>query len=81
VRRTGGLRDTVIDIGDGGFGLCHDQTSVSDAVHSIGRAIQLFADTKKFDAVRKEIQQIDHSWNSVAETYISVYQSISKQHL
>ncbi len=81
VRRTGGLRDTVIDIGDGGFGLCHDQTTVADVVHSIGRAIQLFADTKKFDAVRKEIQQIDHSWNSVAETYISVYQSISKQHL
>lgn len=76
VRRTGGLKDTVLDIGDGGFGICHDQTSVHDVNHSISRGIDLFYDSEKFNTVRKTIMQIDHSWDKVAEEYISVYQSI-----
>lgn len=78
VRRTGGLRDTVIDMGDGGFGICHNETSVSDVNHSISRAVALFQDIKKFDAIRKTIQQIDHSWDKVAEEYVAVYQSLKK---
>ncbi len=76
VRRTGGLRDTVPDMGDGGFGICHNQTSVEDVVHSISRAVELFQDTKKFDALRKTIQQIDHSWDKVAQAYTAVYYSL-----
>lgn len=76
VRRTGGLKDTVIDMGDGGFGICHDQTSVYDVNYSITRAIDLFNDPKKFDAIRRTAMQIDHSWESVAQQYISVYQSL-----
>jgi len=78
VRRTGGLRDTVTDFGDGGFGICHNQTSVFDVNHAITRAIGLFQDAKKWDAIRKEIMQIDHSWDKVAEEYIEVYQSLKK---
>jgi len=76
VRRTGGLRDTVIDMGDGGFGICHDNTSVYDVNHSITRAIDLFNDKPKFDSIRKTAMQIDHSWESVAQQYINVYQSL-----
>jgi starch synthase len=76
VRRTGGLRDTVLDIGDGGFGICHDQASVFDVNYSINRAIDLYKDTKKFDIVRSTAMQIDHSWDTVAEEYITVYQSL-----
>ena len=76
VRRTGGLKDTVLDIGDGGFGICHDQTSVFDVNHSITRAIDLYYDTKVFDQTRKKIMQIDHSWEKVAQEYIAVYQSL-----
>lgn len=76
VRRTGGLKDTVIDIGDGGFGICHNQTSVFDVTHSMYRAIVLYEDTKSFDAVRKTCMQIDHSWDKVAEEYSTVYQSL-----
>jgi starch synthase len=76
VRRTGGLRDTVTDIGDDGFGICHNDVSVFDVNHSITRAIGIFQDTKKWDAVRKEIMQIDHSWDKVAEEYLQVYQSL-----
>ena len=76
VRRTGGLRDTVIDIGDGGFGICHDQASVFDVNHSIGRAIELFHDGNKFDEARKTAMQIDHSWDKAALNYIQLYQMI-----
>ena len=42
VRRTGGLRDTVLDMGDpGGFGICHDQSSVWDVTYSMSRALGL----------------------------------------
>ena len=76
VRRTGGLKDTVLDIGDGGFGICHDQASVADVLHSINRAIGLFSDAKQFDAVRKTIMKIDHSWEQVAKKYTVAYESI-----
>ena len=76
VRRTGGLKDTVIDIGEGGFGICHDNTSVYDVNHSITRGIDLFNDKKKFDDVRKTAMQIDHSWDKAAANYIQLYESI-----
>ena len=76
VRRTGGLKDTVLDIGDGGFGICHNNTSVYDVNHSIKRAIDLFNDTKKFDSVRQFAMGINHSWDKVAEEYIDVYHSL-----
>ena len=76
VRRTGGLKDTVIDIGDNGFGICHDQTSVSDVVYSINRAVDLYKNSEKTEEIIKTTMQIDHSWNKAAQEYIDVYQSL-----
>lgn len=77
VRRTGGLKDTVVDIGDGGFGICHDNVSLYDINHSVTRAIDLFLDTKKMDETIKTTMQIDHSWDKVATEYSAVYQSLT----
>ncbi|WP_343531926.1 glycogen synthase [Pedobacter sp.] len=74
VRRIGGLKDTVVDIGDGGFGICHDQTSVWDVGHAIGRAYELYLDQKKVKEIRKYMMSIDHSWDSSAQQYIDIYQ-------
>ncbi|WP_330221089.1 glycogen synthase [Pedobacter riviphilus] len=74
VRRIGGLKDTVIDIGDGGFGICHDQTSIWDVTHAINRAVELYNDKKAFKAVRKTMMKIDHSWDKAALNYIELYQ-------
>ncbi|WP_131536826.1 glycogen synthase [Pedobacter nototheniae] len=74
VRRVGGLKDTVIDIGDDGFGICHDQTTIGDVTHAITRAVELYNDKKKFKAVRKTMMQIDHSWDNAAQQYIELYQ-------
>jgi starch synthase len=74
VRRIGGLKDTVIDIGDGGFGICHDQTSIWDVGHAIGRAYELSLDQKKVKEIRKFIMALDHSWDRAAQQYIDLYQ-------
>ncbi len=76
VRRTGGLRDTVIDIGDGGFGICHDQTSTFDVTHSIQRAKSFYKNKRAFNKIRKQIMEIDHSWTKAAIDYLELYQSL-----
>ncbi len=73
VRRIGGLRDTVIDIGDGGFGICHDQATADDVIHSIGRALKLHQDQKTFRKNQKVIMKIDHSWTRSASEYLDLY--------
>lgn len=77
VRSTGGLKDTVVDIDDGGFGICHDMASVGDVVNSIDRAIQLYNDKEEFYNIRKKCMQIDHSWDISEREYLSLYQSIN----
>ena len=76
VRRTGGLKDTVTDIGDNGFGICHNQPSVWDICYSINRAVGLYRNQKEFRRIQKMIMRIDHSWNSSAQEYVNVYESI-----
>jgi starch synthase len=76
VRRTGGLKDTVIDFGDNGNGICHNQASVNDVCYSIQRAVDLFNDKKKVNDIRKRGMNIDHSWESVCQEYIEVYNLI-----
>jgi starch synthase len=73
VRRTGGLKDTVIDIGDDGNGICHDQPSIEDVCYSIQRAVSLYKDTKMFKSIRKKVMDIDHSWESACQEYIDLY--------
>lgn len=74
VRRIGGLKDTVIDIGEGGFGICHDQTSVNDVGQAIGRAYELFHNKKRIKEILKYSMQLDHSWDRAAQQYIDLYQ-------
>lgn len=76
VRRTGGLRDTVIDIGDNGFGFCHDQCTTGDVMHAVQRAKTLYNDKKELLKIKKQIMQIDNSWTKAANDYVDLYQSL-----
>ena len=74
VRRTGGLIDTVKDMGEWeGFGILFNHASVDDIAHSIYRAIEVYKDKAQMERMRKHMMQIDHSWESVVEAYTSVY--------
>jgi starch synthase len=74
VRRTGGLKDTVKDFGEeGGFGICFNDASVGDICYSIHRAVELFQQKEKINQIKKQIMQIDHSWERSAQIYINLY--------
>lgn len=77
VRRTGGLKDTVIDMGDNGNGICHDQASIEDVCYSIRRGVSLYKDKKNFKKIRKTGMNIDHSWERVCQEYIEMYHLIT----
>jgi len=76
VRRTGGLTDTVIDIGDDGFGICHDQATSWDIKLSMERAKAFYKNKKAFKDNRQRIMGIDHSWKRAAKEYIDLYKSL-----
>lgn len=81
VRRVGGLNDTVSDFGDGGNGICHNNNSVEDILHSIRRAVALYSDKKNLNKLRREAMKENHSWELVSEEYIKVYKSITIDNL
>ncbi len=74
VRSTGGLIDTVTDMGNWeGFGIRFNNATVDDIAHSIWRAIEVYKSKPQMDAMRKRMMQIDHSWESMVEAYTNVY--------
>ncbi|HBK84250.1 MAG TPA: glycogen synthase, partial [Flavobacterium sp.] len=78
VRSTGGLKDTVIDIENNGFGIVHQEVDVSQIIQAIERAKALYNDKIKFNKLRKQIMEIDHSWFVSANEYIKLYKFLLK---
>lgn len=74
VRSTGGLQDTVVDMGDWqGFGIRFNYATVEDLHYSISRGISVYKDQEQIEKMRKYMMQIDHSWESTVEEYNRVY--------
>ncbi len=74
VRSTGGLQDTVLDMGEiDGFGIRFNNASIGDIHYSIGRAIAVFKDKTHVNWMRKYMMQINHSWENTVEEYDKVY--------
>jgi len=77
VRSTGGLKDTVTDMGDtDGFGIRFNNATIDDLAYSIGRGVSVYQDKKHMEWMRKHMMQIDHSWESTVYEYRQVYQSL-----
>ncbi len=77
VRSTGGLHDTVVDMGDHeGFGIRFNHASIGDIAYSVSRAVNVYKDTKQLNWMRQHMMKIDHSWESTVEQYINVYKSL-----
>ncbi|MBR2648916.1 MAG: glycogen/starch synthase [Sediminibacterium sp.] len=76
VRNTGGLRDTVTDMGDfEGFGIRFNNATVADIDYSINRGVQVFEDKVHMEWMRKHMMQIDHSWEKTVDEYKRIYLS------
>lgn len=77
VRSTGGLQDTVVDMGDpDGFGIRFNHATPEDVNYSIGRAVSVYQDSTHLEWMRKRMMQIDHSWESTVDEYTNVYKSL-----
>ena len=77
VRRTGGLKDTVKDYSEeGGYGVCFNNDWVGDITHAVYRALHLYAQPEKMQGIRKQIMELDFSWDSSAQQYINLYESL-----
>ncbi len=78
VRNTGGLRDTVVDMGDWqGWGIRFNHASVGDITHGITRAAGLFDHGQThFGWMRQRMMEIDNSWENAVQQYINVYTSL-----
>jgi len=79
VRETGGLYDTIKPYNkytDEGNGFTFANYNAHEMKDAIGRAVELYNDEKKWDALVRKIMDIDFSWNVSAKKYINLYKKL-----
>lgn len=79
VRGTGGLKDTVRDINEPeGYGILFADANAADAEAAIGRALELYANPRRMQQLRKQLMALDFSWDKSAVAYMNLYHSITE---
>ncbi len=76
VRRTGGLKDTVIDADEHpkkGNGFTFEGLEVTNFIKALDRAEKAFEDKKRWDALVQSAMKSDFSWDESAKKYESLY--------
>ena len=79
VRLTGGLKDSVIDCGDGtvGTGFGFTEYDAGALRHAVDRAVGLYRDYRDiWTGLRKRDMQSDFSWNKSAKEYDAYYAEV-----
>ncbi|WP_099204439.1 glycogen synthase GlgA [Scatolibacter rhodanostii] len=81
VRKTGGLNDSISDVGDGkGNGYTFTSYSTGDMVNTLHRALHDYnSQPEKWKEYVAHAMQCDNSWKKSADEYISLYQSLLKR--
>ena len=80
VRETGGLKDSVTDMGDGqGNGITFKTYDAYDMLDAIWRAYAAYEDKEKWDNLRKRAMECDNSWGKSANEYIRLFKELMKQ--
>ena len=78
VNAIGGLKDTVIDIDNNGYGICHNGVSIKNVVNAISKANKFYNDKERFQKNIKKIMSIDYSWTNSAKEYVNLYKSLKQ---
>ncbi|KXK38214.1 MAG: glycogen synthase [Bacteroidetes bacterium OLB9] len=77
VRSTGGLRDSVRDIGEpNGVGIRFDYMNFDQMIHAIWRAYDLYRHSGYKNECVKRAMALDFSWDVSAARYKEIYQSL-----
>lgn len=80
VRKTGGLRDTVIDIDEdreSGNGFAFEKYESKELFKSIRRAREIFRDKKLWWSIVERCMVGDFSWKKRASEYVKLYRELS----
>jgi len=79
VRATGGLDDTVVDVGSpDGTGIKFDHFTRDDLHHAMWRGVHLYGNPDWLGHVRRRGMQADFSWEIAAGKYEALYESLSR---
>ena len=79
VRKTGGLRDSITDSGDGeGNGFTFATYDAYDMLGAIYRAIDAFNSKDYWKTLVERALHCDMSWGKSANEYIKMYKSLLK---
>lgn len=78
VRSTGGLKDTVLDMGEfQGWGIRFNHASPGDITHAISRGIDLYKNKPEhLTWMRNRMMKIDNSWERAVQQYINMYEEL-----
>lgn len=80
VRAVGGLKDTVIDIGDdNGRGIRFNNFSISDIYMAASRAVSLYENKESIAEIRKRIMKLDFSWEQSCKNYLNIYKNLDSK--
>ena len=83
VRETGGLYDTIKPYNkytDEGNGFTFANYNAHEMKDAVKRAVELYSDKKKWNALVKTIMDVDFSWNASAEKYMDLYKDVSSEY-
>ncbi len=80
-RKTGGLKDTVIDFDESpnSTGFLFEKATSKDFAGGIRRALSIFTNRDEWQALQKRGMSIDFSWESSARQYQDLYRSITRK--
>lgn len=77
VRKTGGLNDTITDIGiEGGNGFVFDDYNAHDMLEKIWQAVGIYQNKTEWNALVNNALEIDNGWNVSADAYIKLYKEL-----
>lgn len=77
VRKVGGLGDSIIDVGDNGYGYTFVEYNSIHMLDSISRAIiKYYSRDNSWDSVVKKAMEVDFTWDKSAEKYSEMYKEL-----
>jgi starch synthase len=77
VRATGGLRDTVQDVEEGGNGFVFEEYTPEALVEAVRRAVGLWReDRRRLLDLRRVGMSGDYSWGPAAQKYYEIYERV-----
>ncbi|TGG92935.1 glycogen synthase GlgA [Natronospirillum operosum] len=86
VRRTGGLRDTVVPLQangsnrDSATGLAFDNPSIEDTLVAMEQAVQLYREQRElFNQVQQNAMRQRFTWDQAAQEYLQLYDGLMAQ--